>query len=108
MRLPGQADNTANLALGYSSKKLTIQGSSNYNGKFIYALGSNKEEDLWVDARWQLDVNASYKITDKFMVYVEGVNMLNSPAYTYMGNSTRVYEIQYTGAFTRIGANIRF
>jgi TonB-dependent receptor len=108
LRLPGQADNTGNVALAYVTKKFTIQGSANYNGKFITALGSNKEEDLWVDARWQIDVNANYKITDRWMIYAEGVNILNTSAFTYMGNSSRVYELEYTGAFTRIGMNYRF
>ena len=108
LRLPGQADNTANVALGYVTRKVTLQGSANYNGKFITALGSNKEEDLWVGARWQLDANASYKITDRWMVYAEAVNLLNSQSFTYMGNATRVYELEYDGPFTRIGLNFRF
>jgi len=108
LRLPGQADNTANIALGYVSKKVTLQGSANYNGKFITALGSKSDEDLWVASRWQLDANASYKITDKWMVYMEAVNVLNKPSYTYFGNSSRVYELEYNGAFTRIGVNYKF
>lgn len=108
LRLPGQADHTANLALGYVTKKITLQGSTNYNGKFISALGSNSEEDLWQASRWQLDINGSYRISDRWMVYAEAVNVLNQPSFTYMGNSTRVYELEYDGAFTRLGVNFRF
>lgn len=108
LRLPGQADNTANVALGYSTRVFTLQASANYNGKFIYALGGNSETDLWMADRWQLDLNGNVKITKKLTYYAEVVNLLNSPAFTYMGNSTRVYELEYTDAFFRTGLTFRF
>ncbi|HEX7845063.1 MAG TPA: TonB-dependent receptor, partial [Chitinophagaceae bacterium] len=108
LRLPGQADHTANIALGYSTKRFTLQASANYNGKFIYALGTDKETDLWVADRWQLDLNGNVKITKQLMFYAEVVNLLNSKTFTYMGNSTRVYELEYTDAYFRTGLSFRF
>lgn len=108
LRLPGQADHTGNIALSYSTPKVILQASANYNGKFIYALGAGEDEDLWVDARWQLDINGSYNITKSLRFYVEAVNVLNSPAYTYMGDVSRVYELEYTRPFVRGGLTYRF
>ncbi|HEX7905416.1 MAG TPA: TonB-dependent receptor [Chitinophagaceae bacterium] len=107
LRLPGQAKNTGNVALAYSSSKLTLQVSANYNGDFIYALGTDKETDLWMDSRWQFDVNGSFKITKRLLFYAEVVNLTNSSAFTYMGNKTRVYELEYTDAFVRTGLSFR-
>jgi len=108
LRFPGQAAHTANLALAYSSKRLTVQLSANYNGEFIYALGSNAAEDLWVDARWQLDANASYRIGKGITIYAEATNLLNSPAFTYMGDKSRVYELEFTSQVVRAGISYRF
>ncbi len=108
MRFPGQADHTANFALAYSTKRFTLQGSLNYNGSFMYSLGSNANEDLWVDKRWQLDLNGSVTIIKGLTYYVEAVNVLNAPSFTYMGNKERVYELEYTGAFLRTGLSYKF
>lgn len=107
LRFPGQADHTANMALAYSSKKFTLQCSANYNGDFIYALGSNDEEDLWVDDRWQLDANTSYRFKN-FTIYAEATNLLNSPAFTYMGNKSRVNKLEFTSQVFRAGMIYRF
>ncbi len=107
LRLPGQADNTANIALGYSTKRFTVQASANYNGKFIYALGTDNETDLWMDDRWQFDLNGSVRLTKRLMFYIEVVNLTNSPAFTYMGRPSRVYELEYTDAYVRTGLSFR-
>ncbi|WP_300601383.1 TonB-dependent receptor [Niabella sp.] len=108
IRLPGQADHTGNIALSYSSRKLTLQASANYNGKFIYALGADTDQDLWVDSRWQIDLNGSYRITKRLTYYAEVTNINNAPAFTYMGNKNRVNQLEYTDAFIRTGLTFRF
>lgn len=108
MRFPGQANHTANCALAYSDKKFTIQASLNYNGKFMYAMGASAEEDLWVDGRYQLDANASYTIVKGLNIYAEATNLLNTKAYTFMGNKNRSYEVEYTGEVFRAGISYKF
>jgi len=108
IRLPGQADHTGNIALSYSSRKLTLQASANYNGKFIYALGADTDQDLWVDSRWQVDLNGSYRITKRLTYYAEVTNITNAPAFTYLGNKNRVDQLEYTDAMIRTGLNFRF
>ena len=107
-RLPGQADHTANIALAYSSKRLTLQAAFNYNGSYIVAFGSNPEEDQWLDGRWQMDVNGSFEICKGLTFWAEAVNVLNAEKYTYIGNKSRVYELQYNGAYGRLGFTYRF
>lgn len=108
LRLPGQADHTVNLALAYSSKRLTLQASANYNGSFIAALGLNAEEDIWVNERWQIDLNGSFKLTKNLNVYAEATNIFNSPTFSYFGQKTRVYDLQFTSAFVRFGMSYKF
>ena len=108
LRFPGQAAHTGNAALAYSTKRFTAQVSANYNGEFIYALGSNDSEDLWMDARWQLDANASANIIKGLTLYAEAVNLLNAPTYIYYGDRSKVYELEYTSQVVRVGLSYKF
>lgn len=107
-RLPGQAQHTANMALAYSTKRFTLQASLNYIGSYITALGSNAERDIWQDGRWQLDLNGSVQLYKGLTLWAEVINVLNSEYYTYFGNKSRVYNLQYNGLNARGGITYRF
>ena len=107
-RLPGQAKHTANMALAYSTKLFTLQASLNYIGSYITALGSNAERDIWQDGRWQLDLNGSVRLYKGLTLWAEAINVLNSEYYTYFGNKSRVYTLQYNGLNIRGGITYRF
>ena len=107
-RLPGQAESTANFALAYSTDRFTLQASTNYIGSYITALGANSERDIWQDGRWQIDLNGSVKIYKGLTLWMEVVNLLNSEYYTYFGNKSRVYNLQYNGATARGGFSYKF
>lgn len=108
IRLPGQADHMANVALAYSDKRFTLQVSGNFIGKNIVSLGANEEMDIWLDNRWQMDANASVNIMKGLSFYVEANNLLNSPIFQYMGNEGRVYMLRYNGVAARCGFRYRF
>lgn len=107
-RLPGQAENTANFALAYSTDRVTVQGSMNYMGSFITALGANSERDIWQNDRWQLDINGSVKLCKGLTFWVEVVNLLDSESYAYFGNKDRLYKLQYNGITARSGFSYKF
>ena len=108
LRLPGQASHTANLALAYSCKLFTLQASYNYIGEYIQSLGANSDMDVWLQGRWQLDLNGSVQLCKGLTFYVEAQNVLNSKKFQYMGNSSRVYELRYSGAVARCGFTYKF
>lgn len=108
LRLPGQASHTANLALAYSCKRFTLQASYNYIGQYIMSLGANADMDVWLEGRWQLDLNGSVNICKGLSFYVEAQNVLNAKKFQYMGNSSRVYELRFTGATARCGFTYKF
>ncbi len=108
MRLPGQADNTANLALAYSSKRFTIQAAYNYMGSYILAVGADADRDVWLDGRWQLDINGSVNIVKGLSFWVEASNVLNKESFQYYGDKSRVYSLQYSGAYGRAGLTYKF
>lgn len=108
LRLPGQAAHTANLALAYSCKRFTLQASYNYIGEYIQSLGANADMDVWLQGRWQLDLNGSVQLYKGLSFYIEAQNVLNSKKFQYMGNSSRVYELRYSGAVARCGLTYKF
>ena len=108
LRLPGQAAHTANIALAYSCKRFTLQASYNYIGEYIMSLGANADMDVWLQGRWQLDLNGSVKLCKGLSFYIEAQNVLNDKKFQYMGNSSRVYELRYSGATARCGFSYKF
>ena len=109
MRLPGQARHSGNLALSFSNRRFTVQAAANFNGNFIHSLGDREELDVWVDSRWQVDLNASVNLIPGMQWYAEAVNILNAPAYFHWGqNREHVWRLEYTGVFLRTGISYRF
>ncbi|MEI7830668.1 MAG: TonB-dependent receptor [Prolixibacteraceae bacterium] len=108
IRLPGQANQTGNIALAYSNKRFTIQSSANYNSEYVESLGSIADRDVWRDAHWQIDANASCNIYKGLVFFAEATNIFNSESFSYMGNKSRVYSLQFDGAKGRIGFSYKF
>ena len=108
IRLPGQASQIGNVALAYSTKRLTIQSSANYNSEYVEALGSVAERDVWRDAHWQIDINTSCNLYKGLVFFAEATNIFNSESFSYMGNKSRLYNLQFNGAKGRIGLSYKF
>ncbi|MDR6784894.1 TonB-dependent receptor [Pedobacter africanus] len=108
LRLPGQADHTANGSVSYTLKGFTLQGNLNYNGAYTSTLGANDETDVIRAARYQLDVNASYRITKGLTIYAEGVNLTNKPQVEYFGNRSRIFTNTFYDFSARAGLKYRY
>lgn len=104
----GQADHTWNAALYYDKGKFSIRGSLNYNGDAFGSYDVNEFFDIILEERYQLDINASYKFTDKLSLFLEAQNVLDAPALEYIGNRERIFENRIFGAFARLGINFKF
>lgn len=108
LRLPGQADHTANGSVSYTLKGFTLQGNLNYNGAYTSTLGTDDATDVIRAARYQLDVNASYRITKRLTVYAEGVNLTNKPQVEYFGDRSRIYTNTFYDFSARAGLKYRY
>lgn len=108
LSLPGQAPHTANGTLSFAYKKFSLQGSANYNGSYVLSLGQTEEEDITRDDRLQIDVNASYRLTERLTLYTEAVNLTNAPQTDYYGDESRVYQKEFYSWWGRLGVKYRF
>ena len=107
IRLPGQALHTGNASLSLDHGGFTGKLSLNYNGAFIESVASSSNDDIIQDARFQLDANFSQKLNKKFNLYLDFVNITNSPARMYQGVKSHVSRLEYFGWSTRLGITFR-
>lgn len=88
VRLPGQADQNWNLALGYEKYGFSARVSLNYSGDYIEELGEPLET-FFVDTHFQIDASASYQFTPNVSANLELVNLNAEPFVRYQGRSSR-------------------
>ena len=106
--LPGSTTHMGNIALAYDKQKFSMRIAVNYNGEYLDEVGDIAENDLYVKARLQLDLTASYTINKHFRVFVEGLNLTNQPYETFMGDQTRVTQREFYSWWSRAGIKFKF
>lgn len=105
--LPGQAEHVANIALFYESPKFYAKLAANYQDAFLDELGIQQEWDVYYDQNWHLDFNANYSITKNIKVYVNAINLTNTPLRFYMGREDRVKQQEYYSWWGRAGVKVQ-
>lgn len=108
INLPGQAKNTWNAALTFDYKRFTIKGSVNYNGSFLAGVAGEANNDIIQVERTQVDINSSFKISDRLRAFAEFLNVTNEPSIRYQGIRERVNRYNYFGWWNRFGLTFNF
>lgn len=108
LRLPGQADHTANASLSFAYKGFSIQGNLNYNSAYTVLLGDKDATDVIRHDRIQVDANTSYRINKMFSIYAEALNLTKAPQLDYYGERDRMYQKQFYSFWGRAGVKMRF
>lgn len=105
--LVGTPENLINASLAYDTKKLDIRLSFNYAGAFIEEYDDEAFFDRWYDAVTYLDVNADYKISDNWKIYLSVNNLLNQPLRYYQGIEDRTMQVEFYGIQARLGVKFK-
>lgn len=106
IKLPGQSPNALNFSLYYESPKFYVRVSSVFNDAFLDELGIRKNWDVYYDRNLNIDLNVSYYFTKQFQVYLNGVNLLNTPLRYYLGEPNRVKQQEFYSQWARIGLRL--
>ncbi len=77
--LPGQAENIANLILGYDKGPWDLRAALSYRDEFIDELDSEDGNDRIVLDHLQLDFTAKYAFSDQLQGFVELKNLNDEP-----------------------------
>jgi TonB-dependent receptor len=106
--LPGQSTHMANFALSYEKGGFNGRISANVHGKYLEEVGETKDEDIYYDNHFQLDVSMSQQIRKGIRVYLELINLTNAPLRYYQGVSSRPIQQEYYSWWGNLGVKFNF
>lgn len=103
----GLADNTYNVTLYYENTRFQARASYNFKDKYVEGIGYEMYP-IWRDAYGQLDISASYNVTDRIQVSLEGINVTDeeTKGYTMDPSFPTMYEL--SGRRVNLGLRMEF
>jgi TonB-dependent receptor len=103
----GLADNTYNVTLYYENTRFQARASYNFKDKYVEGIGYEMYP-IWRDAYGQLDISASYNVTDRIQVSLEGINVTDeeTKGYTMDPSFPTMYEL--SGRRINLGLRMEF
>lgn len=108
IQLPGQAQHTANLALFYDANRFFARVTANYQDDFLNQLGADPDLDEYYDASFRIDLTTNYQITDNINVFVDAMNLTNTPLRYYLGTPDRTLQNEFYSWWGRIGVKLNY
>ncbi|MDX1942256.1 MAG: TonB-dependent receptor [Saprospiraceae bacterium] len=106
--LPGQAQHTTNLALFYDSKKFFARLTANYQDAFLQELGADADLDEYYDQNLRFDFTMNYQLTKGINVFVDWINITNTPLRFYLGTPDRIKQQEFYSWWSRIGVRLNY
>jgi TonB-dependent receptor len=106
--LVGSSKTQVNASVFYENDKLLLRASYNRRGERVGGLSSGL--NVYTDPYEQVDLNASYAITDKLMLTGSVINLTKSEESQHLGNDTKdrfVYR-NYFGRRAYVGLSYNF
>ncbi len=108
LALAGAIKNMFNASLAFENKKLSVRASLNYADDYIDEYGEEAFEDRYYDEQLFLDVNASYKITEKLRIFGEAKNLTNQELRFYQGTKNQTMQAEFYNFNWNIGLKYNF
>lgn len=104
------SENTFNFIIGYEAGPLSARLSLVYRDDYLDELGSDAEEDRFVEEHTQLDFSANYQITDNIQLYLKLININDEPFVAYQNgpDSRRLLQFEEYSWTSRFGVRATF
>ncbi len=103
-----QSEHVGNIAIFYELSGLELRLGYAYRSEYLYALGDNVGEDLYIDTHGQLDFKASYDFTKQVGAFIQVNNITNEPLRYISGTRARLAENEIYSWSMLAGINIKF
>jgi TonB-dependent receptor len=106
--LEGVSD-SANLQVFYETDKWQVRAAYNWRDKFLSGRFDGKGPNpVYTEAYGQLDINASYNLTDRLTVHAEVINATDGVQRLHGRAKEQVLYVTQTGPRYMFGANYKF
>jgi TonB-dependent receptor len=102
-RLQGQAETTGNLALALERGRFSGRVSLNHNSEYLFEVGEEEAEDLYVDKHLQLDLSMNLRLTDTLSLSLQLLNLTDEPFRVYQATPDRPIQEEYYGSWGTLG-----
>ena len=106
--LVGAIENMYNASLAYENKDFFIRASLNYAGEALDEVGGDPYEDRYYDEQLFVDLNATYRFSDKLSIFAEAKNLTNQPLRYYQGIRERTMQLEYYNYSWNVGLKFDF
>ena len=106
--MPFQADDIANLSLGYERGSFSGRVSVLFQGKTLSNIGVRKEIDGFTDDLTRIDLSLNYRIKEKISVFFNCNNITNQPDKSYRYQSLFPTDIEYYGLSANAGVSLKY
>lgn len=108
--LASASKNTFNLVVGYEKGPISLRAAGTFRDKYLDELGSEADQDRYVDSHFQVDLSARYRITPKLRVFAEWINVTNEPYFAYQNyaGGKRVLQFEEYNWTAKFGVTANF
>ncbi len=108
--LPATSKHTLNGVLGYEKGPVSLRLAGTYRDKYLDELGSDPEEDRYVDDHFQLDLSARLRLNEQVQLYYEWVNINDAKyfAYNNYGGQRNLLQYEEYNWTMKFGARLNF
>ncbi|HVI99046.1 MAG TPA: TonB-dependent receptor [Sphingomonas sp.] len=108
--LPSSSKNTFNAVLGYEKGPLSLRAAGTFRDTYLDEVGSQADEDRYVDNHFQLDLSAKFRITKGIQLFADWINVNNAPYFAYQnyGGAKRLLQYEEYSWTAKGGVKVTF
>ncbi|MDG2521932.1 TonB-dependent receptor [Caulobacter segnis] len=103
----GLAESTYNVTLYYENDRFQARASYNWKDKYVESIGYEMYP-VWRDAYGQVDLSASYNISDKIQMNVEAINITDEATTGYTMDPSFPVMYELSGRRISMGLRVNF
>lgn len=109
LRLYSSPKFLANVGLFYEKYGISARVAYNYRGDSLESIGADTFTDVFMNSRYFIDAQVSYRATENFSVFLNWQNITDQLSTSYTGGSKDVISESYWfGSNIRAGVKFRF
>ncbi len=107
-KMPDQADDIANIAIGYDKGPFSARLSMLYQGRTLSLVGERPELDGFTEDLVRWDVSVKYRVTSRIHIYFNWNNITNEPDVSFQQQTRFPTDQEFYGWTADLGIGYQF